>query len=257
MSAPEPLYTLLGDTTPPVGTGTPGHYQRLEVIGDVLAVHTAHGVITGVLLQIHDGGEPVQIALVLDPPQTWPSGLARGTRLWARGRLGQEKELHRRNLFYVEVAALAKTSWVFRTFGEAVVKVLALQTVTGHTSFRGIAPVNALKPRRPVKISSPKMTMTHNVLTRFAQARRVGSMRYTAGHPIPHLYPYWRAGSWMLRGCERSLASRPSCCSVSFRESADMAFSQEFPGLMPSWHRRRLARYTSQADRQTHPSLLL
>jgi hypothetical protein len=63
------------------------------------------------------------------------------------------------------------TYWVFRTFGEAVVKVLALQTVTGHTSFRGIAPVNALKPRRPVKISSPKMTMTHKIMTRFAGVR--------------------------------------------------------------------------------------
>ena len=186
MSAPEPLYTLLGDTTPPVGTGTPGHYQRLEVIGDVLAVHTAHGVITGVLLQIHDGGEPVQIALVLDPPQTWPSGLARGTRLWARGRLGQEKELHRRNLFYVEVAALAKTSWVFRTFGEAVVKVLALQTVTGHTSFRGIAPVNALKPRRPVKISSPKMTMTPHPLLWCGMNSTVFGKHQRNQPPEPH-----------------------------------------------------------------------
>jgi hypothetical protein len=38
------------------------------------------------------------------------------------------------------------------TFGEAVVKVVVFQTVTGHIRFRKIVPVNALIPRPWVKI---------------------------------------------------------------------------------------------------------
>jgi hypothetical protein len=59
---------------------------------------------------------------------------------------------------------MARTSWLIRTFGEAVVKAIVFQTLTGHTRVRGIAPVNALKPRRSVKISLPKLTMTQEAL---------------------------------------------------------------------------------------------
>jgi hypothetical protein len=59
---------------------------------------------------------------------------------------------------------MARTSWVIRTFGEAVAKVIVIQIVMRHTHFRGIALVNALKPRRSVKISSPKMTMNQHPL---------------------------------------------------------------------------------------------
>jgi hypothetical protein len=46
---------------------------------------------------------------------------------------------------------LAKITWVIRTFGEAGVKALVFRTVTSAAPFEGIAPVNALKPRRSVK----------------------------------------------------------------------------------------------------------
>jgi IS1 family transposase len=59
---------------------------------------------------------------------------------------------------------LAKTSWLIVIFGEAVAKILVIHIVTGHTRLREVAPVNALKLRPSVKISSPKMTMTHRVL---------------------------------------------------------------------------------------------
>jgi hypothetical protein len=42
-----------------------------------------------------------------------------------------------------------------------------------HTHFRGIALVNALKPRRSVKISSPKMTMNQEVLAMFGMGRQM------------------------------------------------------------------------------------
>jgi hypothetical protein len=59
------------------------------------------------------------------------------------------------------------------TFGEAAAKVLVIQIVTSHTRFRGIALVNALKPRRSVKISSPKMTMNEVILARAGSCRLV------------------------------------------------------------------------------------
>lgn len=46
---------------------------------------------------------------------------------------------------------LATTSWVIRTFGDAWVKALVFRTATSPDPFEGIAPVNALKPRRSVK----------------------------------------------------------------------------------------------------------
>jgi hypothetical protein len=70
MATPEPLYAIFDggrSSTPPTKTSTPGHYQRVEVVGDVLMVHKAHGVVTGVLVIIQDGGEPVHIALVMAP----------------------------------------------------------------------------------------------------------------------------------------------------------------------------------------------
>jgi hypothetical protein len=64
----------------------------------------------------------------------------------------------------------ARKQWgVIRTFGEAVAKVLVIQIVTSHTRFQGIALVNALKPRRSVKISSPKMTMNQEAVAMFGR----------------------------------------------------------------------------------------
>jgi hypothetical protein len=61
-------------------------------------------------------------------------------------------------------------------FGEVVAKILVIRIVTGHTRFRGILLVNALKPRRSIKILPPKMTMTQVYSAKRSRRLREGNL---------------------------------------------------------------------------------
>jgi hypothetical protein len=85
-------------------TSTPGHFQRFEGIGDVVLVNkNAGGKIAGVLIRINLG-EPMDIAVLAE---RWPAELSQGCRLSVRGYLRQERELHRKNIHYVQADCIS------------------------------------------------------------------------------------------------------------------------------------------------------
>jgi hypothetical protein len=78
---------------------TPGHFCQITLVGDVVIILKG-----GLLLRVNTG-EEINIAVLTNQ---WPEGLVVGSRVWVKGRLGQEKEvMHRRNLHFVQCEHLA------------------------------------------------------------------------------------------------------------------------------------------------------
>jgi hypothetical protein len=78
---------------------TPGHHQRLELLGDILLVHKGMGGrITGVLMKVMLG-EPLTIAVL---STDWPAGVTEGTRLHVRGELRNESLPHKKATHFCE-----------------------------------------------------------------------------------------------------------------------------------------------------------
>jgi hypothetical protein len=78
---------------------TPGHYCEITMVGDVVII------LKGGLLLRTNIGEEVNIAVLANQ---LPEGLVARSRVWVKGRLGQEKEVtHRRNLHFLQAEHVA------------------------------------------------------------------------------------------------------------------------------------------------------
>jgi hypothetical protein len=83
---------------------TPGHYLGdLVLIGDVVQLHHRGGDHPAAARLRVQTDAVLHLAVIGAPPQ-WPAGLAVGGRLWVKGRLRVETEVHRRNVFYLEAS---------------------------------------------------------------------------------------------------------------------------------------------------------